>query len=99
MHARVANYEVPLDRIEDDIRQAVEIEKAVRAIPGNKGLYYFVNRETGHTMSMSLFETEEALGASATQAANLRRELTQPTGAKIVSVEEFETVVMPAEMR
>ena len=99
MYARTARYEVPLGRIEDDIRQAAEIEETVRAIPDIKGFYYFVDRETGHTMSLTLWETEAALRASQTKTTKLREELTQATGAKIVSVEEFEVVLMPAEIR
>jgi hypothetical protein len=88
-----------MDRIEDDIRQASEVEPKVRAIPGNKGLYYFMDRATGHSVSISLFETEEAMVAAADQARSLRQELTEPTGARITSVDEYEIVVMPSEMR
>jgi heme-degrading monooxygenase HmoA len=98
MFARTARYEVPLDRLEDDIRQAGEIEDEVKAMPGIRGFYYFADRETGHTMSLTLWDTEAALEASRTRAMELRQRLTEPTGAKIVSVEEFETVAMPVEM-
>lgn len=98
MYARTARYEVPAGNIGDDIRQAAEIEKKVTALPGNKGFYYFVDRETGHTMSLTLWESEEALKASAGPTKQLREQLTQPTGAKVVSVDEFETVLMPVEM-
>ena len=94
MFARTARYEVPLDRVEDDIRQAVEMQDEVAAMPGNKGFYYFADRTTGKTMSLTLWETEETLKASDTKARDLRQRLTEPTGARIVSVEEFETVAM-----
>jgi heme-degrading monooxygenase HmoA len=98
MYARTARYEVPVGRIGDDIRQAAEIEKKVTALPGNRGFYYFVDRETGYTMSLTLWDTEAALKASAAPTKQLREQLTQPTDAKVVSVHEFETVLMPAEM-
>jgi heme-degrading monooxygenase HmoA len=98
MYARTARYEVPLSGVEDDIREAAEIEKKVTALPGNKGFYYFVDRQTGRTMSLTLWESESSLQASAAPTAALRQELTHPTGAKVASVDEFETVVMPAEM-
>lgn len=98
MYARTARYEVPVSRIDDDIRQASEVEKKVTALLGNKGFYYFVDRKTGHTMSLTLWDSEEALAASAAPTKQLREQLTQPTGAKVVSVDEFEAVLMPAEM-
>jgi heme-degrading monooxygenase HmoA len=99
MFARTGRYEVPLDRIEDDIRQAADMEAEIAAVPGNRGFIYFADRATGHTMSLTLWEDEAALRASEIKAKDLRRRLTEPTGAKVVSVEEFETVVMPAAMR
>lgn len=99
MHARVSHYEVPMDRVEDDIRQASEVESKVRAIAGNKGLYYFMDRATGRSMSISLWETEAAMMDAADRAKMLREELTQPTGARVTSVDEYEIVVMPTEMR
>jgi hypothetical protein len=50
-------------------------------------------------MSISLWETEAAMMAAADQARTLREELTGPTGAKVTSVDEYEIVVMPSEMR
>lgn len=97
MYARTARYEVPLDRVDDDIKQAVEIEEKVKAISGNKGFWYFADRKTGHTMSLTIWESEAALEASAAPTRDLRQQLTNPTGAKVVSVDEFETIVQPVE--
>ena len=99
MHARVSRYEVPMDRIDDDIRQSQEIEPKVRAIAGSKGVYYFMDRATGHSMTVSLWETEADMMAAADQARMLREELTGETGAKVTSVDEYEIVVMPSEIR
>jgi quinol monooxygenase YgiN len=94
MYARTARYEVPPERIDDDIRQAGELEDEVTAMPGNVGFYYFADRATGHTMSLTLWQDEAALEASRTRAKGLRERLTEPTGAKVVSVEEFEAVAV-----
>lgn len=99
MYARVSTYEIPLHRLEEEIRQSGDVEKTVRAIAGNQGLYYFVDRATGRTMSVSLWESEEALKASEEQGTALREELVQPTGGRIVSVERYEVALMPQELK
>jgi heme-degrading monooxygenase HmoA len=99
MNARVTTLEVPLDRLDEDIRHAADLEGRISDIRGSKGLYYLVDRETGHTLAITLWESEDALRASETAGEELRRETTTLSGGKILSVERYEVVAMPAESR
>ncbi|MBE0476694.1 MAG: hypothetical protein IBX62_06345 [Coriobacteriia bacterium] len=96
MYARVSRYEVPIDRLDEDIRDVDKAEKAVSGMPGSLGLYYLVDRESGKTMSVTLWESGKAMRDSETAADRLRRETTSAVSAKIVSVERYEVVAQPA---
>jgi heme-degrading monooxygenase HmoA len=96
MYARVSRYEVPIEKLDEDIRGAEETEKKVRAMPGSQGLYYLVDRDTGKTMSITLWDSEKAMRDSDTAASQLREETTAASSARIVAIERYEVVAQPA---
>ena len=69
MYARVSRYEVPVGMLEADVQGAEETERKVSAMPGSLGLYYFVDRETGQTMSITLWEDEASMRDSEAPAS------------------------------
>jgi heme-degrading monooxygenase HmoA len=99
MWARVTRFEEPTNRIDDDIRDSRgAIAELIRRVPGSRGVYYLVDRDTGHTMAVTLWETEEAMRASEDEAARLREESTARVGARVVSVERFEVALEPSDV-
>jgi heme-degrading monooxygenase HmoA len=52
--------------------------------------YFMVDRESGRGMSITVWETEEALNASAARADELRSRGAETGGATIESVENYE---------
>ena len=97
MYARVSRYAIPMDELEGQIRTAEEIQKRVSAMPGSLGLYYLIDRKTGKTMSVTLWENEKAMRDSVTAANRLREETTSEASGEIVSVESYEVVTQPAK--
>jgi heme-degrading monooxygenase HmoA len=90
MHARVSTY----DSGSDEIVQGFDSQTdAVQQVEGFKGAYFLVDRAGGKAMSITLWESEEALQASAARADELRAEAVKPAGAGIQSVESYEVAI------
>lgn len=96
MYARVSRYEVPVDKLDEDVRGAAETQKKVAEMPGSHGLYYLVDRDTGKTMSITLWDDEQAMDDSETSASQLRDETSSAAGARVVAIERYEVVTQPA---
>jgi heme-degrading monooxygenase HmoA len=91
MWARVSTYEGPPENIDEDLRYSEEeILPQARQLTGFRGVYALADRQTGRTMSMTLWDSEEDMRASETEADRLRQDGTDHAGGKIVSVERFE---------
>ena len=89
MHARLSTYE-------GDARELTKGFEAQTAplgeVDGFKAAYFGVS-DSGKAFSLTLWESEEALEASAERAKQLRSDATEPSGAQIQSVEHFEVTV------
>ncbi len=95
MFARVSRYEVPLDKLAEDIDGVDETAQKVAGIPGSLGLYYLVDKDTGMTMSMTLWKDEQAMRDSEAAADELRAETSSAVSGRITSVERYEVVTHP----
>ena len=96
MFARIAAYaaEPSPYRIEQGIRRARE--KAlprVRQMDGYKGAYFFVDRQSGKVISITLWESEEALRASEEMARTLRDEFAGGLSTQQVDVGRYEVAI------
>ena len=93
MHARITT-------VQGDPSQAEEAIALVQdqVIPGTKGIqgfaggYWLLDRATGKTLAITLWESEEAMTASEDKAASIREQTTKQLGEDIESVERFEIV-------
>ncbi len=65
----------------------------VDAVPGFKGGLWLVDEKGGKGLTITLFDSEEALRASAEAADRLRKSAVAELGASVVSVESYEVVV------
>lgn len=92
MYARVNRYSVPIGLLEQDIALSDEIARFTVGATGSRGYYYLVDRQTGATMGVSLWEGEQAMrDAEQVTTANVERRRTQ-SGARVVSRESYEVV-------
>jgi heme-degrading monooxygenase HmoA len=70
----------------------------LEGMAGFVGAFFLGNDEHGRAMSITLWETQEAMEATAERAHQMRTRATQPANATIDSVESFE-VLLTAEPR
>ena len=93
MFARVTTIQGPPERVDDAARQIQEqVVPAMRQMSGYKGGYWMADRQSGKFIAVTLWESEEALRASAAAAEQSRTQSTQALGATIQSVEEYEVI-------
>jgi heme-degrading monooxygenase HmoA len=86
VHARVSKYEGDIDRLLEGFERQADL---VRRLEGFAHAELFVDREAGTAMIVTLWDSEEGLGASASRAAHLREEAAQTAGATIRWVESY----------
>ena len=66
----------------------------VLEMDGNRGAIFLMDRETGKSMTITLWDSEEALRASEEKANQVRGDAAQTTSANIGTVERFEAPVV-----
>ena len=94
MFARVSTFQGPPDQTAEGIRVAREqILPAARLMDGFRGIYILFDRESGKSLSVTLWETEEDMRASEEAANRARTESAQASGEKVVSVERYEVAL------
>ncbi len=87
--ARVSRYQISLDKVDAAIGQVSPTAPQVRGIPGNTGGYFLIDRKTGSALSLTLWESEQALKASEETANNIRERNAGNINATISGVERF----------
>jgi heme-degrading monooxygenase HmoA len=87
MFARVSTYRGDGDRL---LQGFADVTGPLESIEGFSRAYFMVNRESGKGMSITVWESEEALNASAAKADELRSRGAEAGGSTIESVESYE---------
>jgi heme-degrading monooxygenase HmoA len=90
MFARVATYTGDADEL---VRGFEAARGDLEQMEGFSKAYFCVDREGGTALTMTLWESEEALEASAERAHQLRTQATEPAGATTNSVTQFEVAL------
>ena len=88
MFARVSTYRGgDADRLLQGFR---DVTGSLETIDGFSHAYFMVDRESGKGMSITIWESEEALRESAARADELRKQGAETGGAEIESVAHYE---------
>jgi heme-degrading monooxygenase HmoA len=87
VHARVSSYEGDVDRLVEGFQRQADL---VRRLDGFARALLFVDRAGGRAVTVTLWDSEEALEASAARAAHLREEASETAEATIGSVDSYE---------
>lgn len=97
MFARVSLFH---ESVEDAIRVTREhVVPVVLGFPGSRGGFFLVNREEETMLSLTLWESREALDACAAAIAQLRAERPQHVpGSELVDFGEYEVVLAPPSL-
>lgn len=94
MFARVSTYRGAPDRVENGIRQVEQTP--IQELPDFKGAYLLVNRESGKAMTITLWESQQAMQASAGAANPLRSAVGEAFGdTQPPTVETYEVALSP----
>ena len=90
MHARVSTYEGQADEL---VKGFESVTGPLEGLEGFSKAYFLVDRAGGRGMSITLWESADALAASAERANQMREEATDQAGGSIQSVENFEVAL------
>ena len=98
MFARVSTYTGTSDELDEAIRQVREntLPKLMQ-LDGYKGAYFLVDRQNGKSLSVTLWESEEAMSTSEEAANSLRSEVADALGTQMVGVERYEVAAAAQE--
>ncbi len=99
MFARVSTFQGPPDQTAEGIRVAREqILPAARLQDGFRGIYLLFDHESGKSVSITLWETEEDMKASEDAALRARTESAEAAGETLVAVERYEVVLQELDL-
>jgi heme-degrading monooxygenase HmoA len=90
MFARVSRYRGDADLLRAGFDQATtELEQ----LDGFSQAYFLADRKHSRAMSITLWESAQAMAASAERAHAMRTHATEPANASIESVESYEVLL------
>jgi heme-degrading monooxygenase HmoA len=93
MYARVTVTQASPEQFDQDVAYIQEhLLPAVKAMPGIKGAYFLVSRETGKGITISLWDTEEEMQASSATASQARSDAVQSLSVNVQGVDNYEIV-------
>lgn len=92
MHARVAVYEIPGHRMGEAIEAFGNAIDQIRELSPQE-VYLLVNRDDDRALTMSVWDTAEAMEASRVKASGLRSDAVGVVGGSVQSVVEYEVAV------
>jgi heme-degrading monooxygenase HmoA len=94
MWARISTYEGSPGSIDESVAYAREtILPKARQLAGYRGIYLVADRQTGKSMSITLWDREDDLRASEADADRLRKDASEHVGDTIAGVERFEVLL------
>jgi len=98
VYARVSTSEGSPQQIDEGLRYLrEEILPTGKDDPGFKGLIALADRNSGKTLSITLWESEEEMGATEQDANQLRSAWEESSGQQIASVESYEVGLYEVE--
>ena len=87
MYARATTLRASPEDVQEQIDHYQEGIQSVREISGNRGAFLLVDRSAGKAISVTLWESDEAMQASRKRADELRQQAQESPGE---SVDEYE---------
>lgn len=94
MYARVSTYEGSTEDYDASVdKMKSDIAPQVRAMAGSAGLLSMIDRNTGQSLSITLWDSEDAMVSSREAANQVRSQAATSTGSTIINVAEYEVGV------
>jgi len=92
MFARVSIYDIPQDRRSEGQANFKSAVARIREMEGLINAHFLLGCDSDRAVTITFWESREAMAASRVIASRLRSEATSSVGGDVVSVEEFEVV-------
>jgi heme-degrading monooxygenase HmoA len=93
MHARVSFYDLGSASRDDAVGAFEETRSAIEQMQGNQGALLLVSPKHGKALSITFWESEEALQATNQQAGQARQQAASSAGMTITGVEAYEVAL------
>ncbi|MEX0888210.1 MAG: hypothetical protein WD062_00110 [Chloroflexota bacterium] len=94
MFARVSTFQASPEHLDESTRQAIEqIVPAAGQLAGFQGVLSLIDRATGKSITITLWQDEETMRASEEAANRLRTQSAEAAGESVVSVERYEVAL------
>jgi heme-degrading monooxygenase HmoA len=93
MYARVVRYQVPQKRFGEVVPAFREAVEGLKDIDGNNGGYLLIDPDNCTALTITLWETREALEASEMRASRLRNQAVDAVDADIVATDRGEVAL------
>jgi heme-degrading monooxygenase HmoA len=90
MFARVSRYQGDTEPLRAGFES---VSPELEGIDGFRTAYFLADSDTGRALSITLWDTQEALDASAERAHAMRTRASEPADATVVSVESYELLL------
>jgi heme-degrading monooxygenase HmoA len=90
VHARISSYEGDVDRLIEGFERQADL---VRGLDGFAHAYLLVDRAGSRAMIVALWNSADALDASASRAAHLREEASETAAATVGLVDSYEVAL------
>jgi heme-degrading monooxygenase HmoA len=90
MHARVSTYTGEAERLLDGFQS---VTGPLEEMEGFSQAYFLVDRGNNKAISITIWESEDALLASASKADELRKDASDSADASIDSIEHYEIAI------
>lgn len=99
MFARLSTYQSPAEQITDAAVEKIraQVLPSLQEMDGFRGVLLLMDRESGKQISVTLWESEDALRASEEKANSLRKEAAKTTSGDVAGVEKYYAPIV--EMR
>jgi heme-degrading monooxygenase HmoA len=98
VYARVSTLEGSPEQIDEGLRYLrEEILPTGKDDPGFKGLIALADRNSGKTLSITLWESEQEMRATEQDANQLRSAWSETSGQEVASVESYEVGLFEVE--
>jgi heme-degrading monooxygenase HmoA len=93
MFARVSSYQLQTDQADQAVQAFTTAIDPLRQLDGAKGAYLLLDRSSGKALTITLWESEEAMGASEEGATKLRSDAAGSAGGTVQDVERYEVAL------
>jgi heme-degrading monooxygenase HmoA len=93
MHARVSHYDLGGSSRDDAVRGFEGARSAIEQMQGNRGGMLLVDADGGKAITITLWEDEQALRATAEQANQARERAAGEAGMSIREIEAYEVAL------